>query len=147
MKEIIIKVYSYEELPEEIQKKVLLNQSEINIMNDWWEYLYADADNIQLSIKGFDIDRGTISMHFHETALETAKLIKENHGVSSETYKDVIRFENGDTDEDDLLQHLKVSYLDLLQKEYKYLTSDKAIIETIQSNEYTFTIEGKMMNS
>jgi hypothetical protein len=35
-------------------------------------------------------------------------------------------------------------YLSILRKEYEYLTSEEAIIETIQANEYEFTEDGKM---
>jgi len=31
------------------------------------------------------------------------------------------------------------------QCEYDYLTSGAAIIETIEANEYTFTIDGKLL--
>jgi hypothetical protein len=33
-----------------------------------------------------------------------------------------------------------------LEKEYEYLSSDEAIIETIEANEYTFTESGKLEN-
>lgn len=33
-----------------------------------------------------------------------------------------------------------------LEKEYFYLTSDEAIVETIKDNEYTFTTDGRMEN-
>ena len=38
-------------------------------------------------------------------------------------------------------------YLSMLRKEYEYLTSEAAIIETIEANEYTFTKNGKLMNA
>jgi predicted transcriptional regulator len=33
----------------------------------------------------------------------------------------------------------------MLQKEYEYLTSEEAIIETIEANEYEFTEKGEMI--
>jgi hypothetical protein len=33
----------------------------------------------------------------------------------------------------------------LLRKEYEYLTSADAILDTINANEYEFTIDGKMI--
>lgn len=42
-------------------------------------------------------------------------------------------------------ERLSEEYLSLLRKEYEYLTSDEAIKETIESNEYEFTAEGKLI--
>lgn len=45
--------------------------------------------------------------------------------------------------EDDFLKSLLNDYLKSLRDEYDYQTSEKAIIETIEANEYEFTEDGK----
>lgn len=144
MKEIITKVYSYEELPKEIQKKVISDNYNIHIMYDWWDNRIDDAKTINLQLVDFDLNRGTIDLQFIDSPETTERLILDNHGALTSTYGNARRFQQHQ-DEDIFLQDLKVSYLDLLQKDFDYLTSDEAIKETIKSNEYTFTIEGKMM--
>jgi hypothetical protein len=38
-------------------------------------------------------------------------------------------------------------YAHMLQREYDYLTSEEAIRETIEANDYDFTEDGKLFNS
>lgn len=45
----------------------------------------------------------------------------------------------------EFLRSLLEDYRIMLQKEYEYLTSEEAIIETIEANEYEFTEKGEMM--
>lgn len=54
--------------------------------------------------------------------------------------------ENINTDEidDEFLQSLCEDYRIMLQREYEFLTSEEAIIETIQANEYEFDEEGNI---
>jgi hypothetical protein len=44
------------------------------------------------------------------------------------------------------LQNKLEEFKDTLKKEYEYLTSEEAILETIESNEYTFLEDGTMFN-
>ena len=45
----------------------------------------------------------------------------------------------------EFLRSLCEDYRIILQKEYEYLTSEEAIIETIEVNEYEFTEEGELI--
>ena len=45
----------------------------------------------------------------------------------------------------DLKKNLEYEILRWLRDEYEYLTSEEAIIETIEANEYEFTEEGKLI--
>lgn len=54
--------------------------------------------------------------------------------------------EIADNLEDEFLKSILEDYSIMLQKEYEYLASEKQIIETIKSNEYTFTEAGKLEN-
>lgn len=57
-------------------------------------------------------------------------------------YDDYIN--TGDIDAE-FLKSLCEDYRIILQKEYEYLTSEAAIIETIQANEYEFTEDGELV--
>ena len=46
--------------------------------------------------------------------------------------------------ENEFLKSLLEDYSIMLQNEYEYLTSEEAIIETIEANEYEFTQAGKL---
>lgn len=139
---------------------------------DWWENVYEDAAQIGLKITGFDIDRGSYCKgEFLEDANYTANKIIQEHGHTCETYKTasgflqdwsnlVEKYSDGiekdkvaedneyefDKDADDLenefLKSICEDYRINLQKEYEYLSSEDAIIETIEANEYEFTKDG-----
>lgn len=155
-------VYKFNELSEEAQQKAIENLYDINVDGDWWEFTYEDAEQIGIKITGFDIDRGAYcSGDFIESPLTVIKLIKENHGESCETYKTALQYEKLilecpkdeegepienelEVIEDDFRNSLLEDYRIMLEKEYEYMTSKKAIIETIESNDYDFTSEGKL---
>ena len=162
MKIIKTKVFAFDELPEDIQQKVLKNQY------DWWETIYEDAANIGLTIKGFDIDRGSYCEGELgvDSAAECAESILKEHGKDCETYKTAQTFlkalneltstqeniedvpeEDIENLEDEFLKDILEDYRIMLTQEYEYLTSNEAIIETFKADEWTFTAEGEMMNS
>ena len=63
---------------------------------------------------------------------------------TSENYESRENEECMQSEEDDFLQSLCEDYRIILRNEYEYLTSEEAIIETIESNEYYFTEDGKL---
>ena len=172
MRIIETKVYKFEELTEEAKQKAVENLYDINVAFDWWDCTYDDALDIGLNITGFDIDRASyVNATFTDDACFTAHKIIDNHGDKSETYasasvflanRDTIingadRDEYGevideyklneelDEIESEFLKTLREDYRITLSKEYEYLTSEEAIIETIKANEYEFTAEGKLI--
>lgn len=173
MKTIEINLYSYEELSQEVQKTVLNKYCDLNIDNSWYDYTYEDAAQIGLKITGFDIDyRPNASGDFTLSANEVAQSILSEHGNMCETYEVAEIFmnkwqpifndymnENSKNYESvelserliDLesgfLNTLLHLYAKLLRHEYEYLTSDAAIIDTFEANNYTFEASGKMNNS
>ena len=66
--------------------------------------------------------------------------------------KEYENYESGDLEElmidleIDFLSSLLRDYFNSLQKEYVYLNTEEAIIETIESNNYDFTDDGKIFN-
>lgn len=172
MKTVTINIYQFSELSNESQAKAVSRLRDINTDFDWWDSVYEDAEQVNLKIKGFDIDRGSyVKAEFIESAHNTANLIIINHGESCETYKTaksfiedwnnlVSKYSDGiktdtvtedneydfDNEADDLegefLKSISEDYRIILSNEYDYRTNDESIIETIEANDYNFTENG-----
>lgn len=160
------KVYKYDELTEEQQQKVLENYAYINVEHEWWDSTYEDAKTAGIKITAFDLDRNRhCSGEFIETAEATVAAILKEHGKKCETYKTAIAYiperaklVNKYIDDDDenvfvekcnemdaeFLRSILEDYSIMLQKEYEYMSSEKAIIETLEANDYDFTEDGKI---
>lgn len=166
MRTIRTKVYKFNELTEQGKQLAIENLYDINVYYDWWQFIYEDAENIGLKIEGFDIGRGNyVKGQFTLAANEVAANIFRDHGEMCETYKTAQSFmevwqpifdqymihegyelENELQDlENDFLQSLCEDYRIILSNEYDYLTSKEAIIETIETNEYEFYSNGKLI--
>ena len=160
-------LYKFKELSDDAKDKAIEKLWDINVDYDWWQWTYDDAEEIGLELTGFDLDRRSYCKGaFIDTAEHTAKKIIKNHGDTCETYKDAQNYlsdleiaiaknleENADCEypedyldteeiDNDFLKELLEDYRIILQKEYDYLTSREAIIETIEANEYEFDEDG-----
>lgn len=163
------KLYKFNELSEEAKQKAIEEYYDINVMFEWWESTYDDAESIGLKITGFDIDRGSYCKgEFKLSAYEVAANIIRDHGEVCETYKTAQTFldsvnaveptegeEYGEGQEyedkmmeleDEFLKNILENYLTMLRDEYEYLQSKEAIIETIKINEYEFLKDGTKYN-
>ena len=140
---------------------------------EWWDFIYEEAKNLGCEISGFDTGRNnSIDFQFIESAESIAQKIVDEHGEDCETYKTAKSFstdrdklvekysdgtvlnkvaedKKGDFDdecdelEEEFCKSLGKDYLKMLQAAWEYLTSEEAIIQTFEANEYTFTKEGK----
>ena len=148
-------VFKFNELPEEAQQTALESLWDINVDHNWWEYDYEDAAQIGLKITEFDLDRYSIDGDFTEYAEDVAANIVKNHGEQCETHQtaknfldDQKNYDNDTIEAEDAEYEFKRSLLEdyriILQKEYDYRTSEAAIKETIECNEYEFTAEGNL---
>jgi len=152
MRTILTTVYKFDELTEAGKRKALENLYDINVDFDWWENTYTDAETIGCKITEFDLDRGSYCRLTCPDAHETARLIVENHGETCETYKlakEYLKDYNEDGEyqgEHDAAfeRALGEEYLSILRQEYEYQTSEEAIKETIEANDYDFTNEGRI---
>lgn len=168
------KVYPFDELSDDAKEKAVEGLWDINIFyGDWWECTFEDATQVKLKLTEFELDRGSYCRgEFIEDAKDTADAIVENHGKTCETRKTAEEFivdsaklymkypvkldedsddynEIGrDDDQEDLdrefLRAILEDYRIILQKDYEYLASEDAIIETIKANEYEFTEDGEL---
>ena len=116
--------------------------------------LHADGKFIS-SISAYECAEKIICEHGERCEThKTAKEFISNYDNLVEKYsdglkKDVVKegnewdFDNDVEElESDFLKSLLSDYAQMLQNEYEYLTSSKAIIETIEANEYEFTKDG-----
>jgi hypothetical protein len=163
----VYKVYSFDELDEKGKEKALRNLSGNNVeLFDWWESVYDDAEEAGIKIKEFDIDREQIIKgDFLMSAVDVAQKIVNDHGPDCETHKTaknylkerekiaVVEFEDGEIDEsiyedidEEFKREILEDYLIMLRKEYEYQTSEEAVIETIEANEYEFTADGEIFH-
>jgi len=138
-------VYTFDELPDDAKESALEKLCDSNVDYEWWEYTVDDAKEIGIKISEFDIDHGTIKGEYYDDAVDVKKAIMKSHGKTCDTYQTVLEYDLRKNDvEDDLLYSLLQDYLSMLRKEYEYLTSEQAIIETIEANDYTFDINGNI---
>ena len=161
------KVYKFDELSDNAKEKALNELYDINVDYDWWDSIYEDAENIGLKLKTFDLDRNRHATgEFILSATEVAANVIRDHGDQCETYKTAQEFldeqnkypmPDDDSDEfsvwedkmleleDEFLKSLLEDYSIILQKEYEYLTSEEAIIESIKANDYVFDENGNLI--
>lgn len=170
MKKVIINTYQFSELSEKAKEKALQELSNINVDFEWWDTTYEDAANIGLKLTSFDLDRNRhANGAFTLSAAEVAQNILNEHGEGCATYKTAEAFlkehnpvfaaymdeenelyesyeaeEKLSDIEQDFLVSLLEDYSIILQHEYDYLTSEEAIVGTIEANEYDFTEERKL---
>jgi hypothetical protein len=163
-------IYQFDELSAKAKEKVRDWFRQGALDYEWWESVYEDAERIGLKITSFELDRRqSITGEFTGGAEHCAKAILREHGDTCDSFKLAQAFlqerqaldskleKVRDEDEhlawtvaeqiteleDEFKQDLLADYLDTLQKEADYLTSDEAVDEAIRANEYTFLANGK----
>lgn len=173
MRIIETKVYPFDELPEDAQGKAIENLADINVDYEWWDSTYEDAAQAKLKLTEFDIFQASYCRgEFIEYAKDTADAIIENHGACCPTHETATEFiedsanlymkypvkldDDGDDENEydrdeeqmeldgEFLKSILEDYRIILQREYEFLTGSDAIVETIKSNEYEFTADGKL---
>ena len=145
----VTKIYSFDDLSEDVQDDVVQKYWDINVDYEWWEFIYEDAANVGIKLTEFDIGRGSYCHGAIGDTEYTANKIIKDHGEMCETCKtardyliSVEAVESGDLDNEFRLSILE-DYRIILQKEYEYMTSREAIVETIKAN-YEFTVNGEL---
>lgn len=161
MRKIIIQLYKFSELSPEAQDNAIDKLSDINVDHNWYEYIYDDAERIGMKITAFDLGyRQSLDCKFLKDKQTIAQMILKEHGQDCDTYLLAKTFlssfraleEKEDEELDDKLEELgrefnedlKKEYLHMLHTAYEYYTSKEAIVESIEANEYEFTVAGKL---
>ena len=163
MKTIEIKVYKFEELDEQTKEKVIENYRYINVDNTfWYDCIKEEFDELGLEIKEFNLDRGNYAKIYIDNLEETSKSILHEFGDSvliKQTAKNYMneyeKIQANFKEDEDIERELEIldeqyekeyseDILSYLKLNYDWETSDEAIYQTIEANEYDFTIEGKI---
>lgn len=163
MRTIEIKVYKFDELDKQTKEKVIENYRDINVEDlSWYYWIQEDFNRLGLEIQAFDLDRGNYAKIYIDNFEDTSNYIIEEFGDSvlikqtAKNYlkelKEIVSNFKEDEDIDRELEVLDGNYqhefeadiLSYLRAEYEYQTSDEAVINTIEANDYDFTIEGKI---
>lgn len=161
MKTILINTYTISELKKDFPdsyEKVINNYSDWNTNGDWWGFIYEDAETIGLEITSFDLDRNKYAKGDFTVSPETViERIEKEHGKDCETYKTAQQYKKLLADEneadresignvaDEFKSALLEDYASILQKEFDYLTSEESILESLECNDYYFTLDGKLV--
>jgi hypothetical protein len=163
-------IYQFDELSAKAKEKARDWFQQGALDYEWWENVYEDAERIGLKITSFELERQSITGEFTGEAEHCAKTILREHGDTCDSFKLAQAFlqerqaldseleesKDGDDEhhtweideqitelEEEFKKDLLADYLDTLQKEADYLTSDEAVDEGIRANEYTFLANGK----
>lgn len=84
MKTTTVNLYSLSELSEESQKRALSDLSDINIQDEWWDFMYEDAKRMGLQITAFDLSyRQSISGEILSTHEHVASSILNEYAIGS----------------------------------------------------------------
>jgi len=157
MKTIEIKAYEFSELNKKAKDKILCDFIDINTNYDWWDIVYDEFNYLGLKVNSFDIYRQTIDIEFKNDIKEFCNNVINNwHDTDLVNIcDDYLANENNTNKELDSKSTINESYykrliadevLTTLANEYYYQTSNEAIIETIEANDYLFTENGKSLN-
>ena len=149
-----IKLYMFDELSDLAKGRARDWFRKGNLDYDWWDSTYEDAERIGLTIKAFDLGRGSyVDGRLSGSMKDTIAKILTEHGHDCDTYKLALEFlpsvekEDEEVEEDeetvkDFTQRLCEEYRIMLQHELEYLESKEHAEESIIANEYEFTEDG-----
>lgn len=148
MRTIEVELFRFDELDDDTQDKAVERLADINVHYEWWESIYEDAERIGLRITAFDTYRREIEGDLIESENEVLRRIISEHGPTTDTHAMALAHYalkySGEFDPEDFKHDLLQEYLSMLDREYEYMTSREAIVETIEANEYEFTANGEL---
>ncbi len=119
-------VYTFDELPESIQDKVVEKNYDINVTHDWWEFLLDDAAEIGLEITEFDDYK--CKGKFTKPEIDVANSIMSDHGEQCNTNRAAYQF----------MEELKpiIAELDVLTMDYENLSDEnRERVETLEEKQ------------
>ena len=92
MRIIETKVYLFKELDEQTKEKVIQNNYDIAIQDDWYHFTKDDLKEVDIELRSFDINRGSFAEIHIDYFFETCEKIIKSHGENCETYKIAERY-------------------------------------------------------
>ena len=163
MKTIEIKVYKLEELDKQTKEKVIENYRYINVEDTfWYDWIKEDFNRLGLEIQEFDLGRRNYIKIYIDNFKDTSESILQEFGDSvliKQTAKNYLdefnKIQANYKEDEDIERELEIldeeyekeyseDILSHLRASYEWEISDEAIINTIEANDYDFTIDGKI---
>ena len=163
MKTIEIKVYKFDELDKQTREKVIENYRYINVEDTfWYDWIKEDFIRLGLEIQGFDIGSGNAVKIYIDNLEETSKSILHEFGDSvaiKQTAKNYIneyeKIQANFKEDEDIEREVELldeqyekeyseDILSYIRLNYDWETSDEAIYQTIEANDYNFTWNGEI---
>jgi len=145
---IVYKIYKFSELSDEAKQNALEKYWDWNVSDEfWYEYFFDEAKGLGFEITSFDLNHHTIEIKLNNSPAWICKKIIKDHGETCDTYKlakTYLEKHDDDPEWDDFQRELGHTYSGLLLKHYEYLTSEEAIIESIEANEVEFHEDGRI---
>ena len=157
MRTIRTKVYKFDELSKDAQKKAIewFRNTDNSSNYEWaWENVKDDAEQVGLKLIELNDHRPNVG-EFIKDADYCAGEIIENHGDACETYKTAAKYLDDrsklDIDEqEDELEELDTDFLQSILEDYRIMynedidhqDTDEFITEQLIANEYEFTKDG-----
>ncbi len=161
MKQLTVNLYRFSELSEPAQNKAIQKHFDILTHWDWWEYIYEDAKRIGLIINEFDLYPPSINIRYEDDPECVANnILKEcggmtkmaelaNNYLANAAKCEVIETDDEliDSDElielnEDFLNDLAKYFLNFLNTDYEWRSSDSAIGEELEEQEFYFLEDG-----
>lgn len=165
-------VYKFSELSEEAKEHALSNLAVINVDFEWWDTSYDHYESLGIRVAEFNEYRAKIEL-IYDAEIVAANIVAAYPEMDTEMLKKNPNYktpeirntastfltdfealtldEEGDYDdedytdlENDFTYELSEIVRIELRKEYEDLTSEEAIVDTIEANEYDFTVEGNL---
>lgn len=165
MKEVTVQTYKFSELSDDAKKKAIETHWDVLSFFEWWDFIYDDAKRLGLKINAFDLYPKSIDITYQDDPEDVANTILKEYGHPMDIrnlateylarYKQIEQLVEDDeilpSDEleqlnDDFLHDLGECFLTFLNSEYEWRTSDEAIGEELEINDYDFTADGKKFN-
>lgn len=100
---------------------------------------YQDAIRYRFIYENISVNRAQVNADIFCVPGKWLKYFDSYDGLWDDGTEDI-----QEEAENDFLYDLKETYLKMLRNEYLYLTSKEGIVETISTNEYEFTENGKI---
>jgi len=163
MKTIEIKVYKFDELDKQTREKVIENYRFINVEDTfWYDWIKEDFIRLGLEIQAFDLGRGNYVKIYIDNFKDTSESILQEFGDSvgvKQTAKNYLdeyeKIQANFKEDEDIERELEIldeeyekeyseDILSYIRLNYDWETSDEAIYQTIEANDYDFTTEGKI---
>lgn len=159
MKEIVLKVYDFHELDEDVRNVIARDIVKQIMSTKWWQTDYDAAKAVGVELEGFNSAADfSLNIKCVDKLINIAEAITKDFAVGSHAYKVASRFiedhaefiERGASDiivdyiEEGFIDKLKQVFIDNLRNTYKYYHSFLAVEQHIKANNLTFYANGKV---